>query len=182
MGNRCCDQGCREPVHWAAFTVLPADQGFAGVSSSVDPEASEAPAVVKPPEVVADVLPDPDEVAGGLSSPWKERKLSEPFLDWQQLVAAAQSEGGEPMAITINKAHIDEKLGIELCCPLGCEIVLVKALHDGCAAARQAATGDGLQVGDKIVKVNDAEGDINRMLSACGTAVRSHHDLPRISL
>mmetsp|Transcript_68875 Transcript_68875/g.165328 ORF Transcript_68875/g.165328 Transcript_68875/m.165328 type:complete len:203 (+) Transcript_68875:74-682(+) len=186
MGNsECCCAQDPDPKGAGATTypMVPPEQdrqgaGFSSFSSGTTPErpknevlhqlpvlAEEQQfATVVPPPAVSSAIEQEEEQQ---RQPLQEEKSKDSYV----------MDGLKVITITIlKKSHVD-RLGLDLqhqdfgdqggsAHDLKKSYLLVRNVESG-----KAADGTGLQVGDKIVKVNDVEGSTDRMIGMCGESL-----------
>mmetsp|Transcript_22929 Transcript_22929/g.53660 ORF Transcript_22929/g.53660 Transcript_22929/m.53660 type:complete len:191 (+) Transcript_22929:50-622(+) len=173
MGNNCCVQ--EEDAPGTIHQVAPSEQErqFAGFSDSFAPDAVPSPAVSRTSQTMLQqeafdvITSEPSKPSIAMASPVPVLQQEEPQPDAaKQLAEKSLEEQTGELTVTICKTNLEEKLGVDL---KHCEgYVLVKNIFEGFAAAQHADTGkESLKLGDKIVKINDVEGDTDRMVAAC---------------
>mmetsp|Transcript_54526 Transcript_54526/g.130044 ORF Transcript_54526/g.130044 Transcript_54526/m.130044 type:complete len:204 (-) Transcript_54526:166-777(-) len=189
MGNNCCVQE-DTPAASSTYQVVPAEQErqFAGFSESFAADApppapgpslpngsktpthaAPAPAETVEPSPGVDIARPILEGNAPKSSGMKLEEKKEPSPALASVPAGFPDDSEERLAITIVKGSMEDKLGVDLKHCTG--YVLVKRILDGFLAAKHAAGGNGLKVGDKVVKINGVEGDTDQMVAACGESL-----------
>mmetsp|Transcript_56612 Transcript_56612/g.104791 ORF Transcript_56612/g.104791 Transcript_56612/m.104791 type:complete len:178 (-) Transcript_56612:128-661(-) len=170
MGNTCCTQEDEAP------SSTDQDRYHHGLVDLVDATTLAPQSELAQPKQSGGQQADSVAALPVLAARREEGGESETQKSAPKDVPDANQED-ERMYVTIVRVSQEEKLGVDL---KHCEgYLLVKHIYEDFAAARHAARGGGLKVGDKIYAVNLVDTDLNKMVEECKNSVSVRFQITR---